>query len=82
MKVLDPVPADEIPRGYATKYDPIYERALALDGLALPIELETRKQAENFATVFRLRAGKPARLGLTAVRRGKVVFVYRKDAVK
>ena len=80
MEILKPIKTADIPaeaRG-PHPYTAIYEKVLALDGLALPITFETLKEAANMRTVFSQKKSKARKLGLGALQRGKTVFIYRK----
>ena len=79
MKILEPVKREDIPcikgRG---KYDGIYDRAESLNGLALPVECETMKEAVSLAQSGQGK-GKGSKRGFTCARRGTTVFVYKKS---
>lgn len=79
MKLLNPVPLEDVPeRAHGSRvYDPIYEKVLSLNGLALPVEFETKGDAELFTKVARQPKGQARKLGLRASMRGKTVFVYK-----
>lgn len=76
MKTQEPIPVMAIPPN-DSRYRAIYEQVLQLNGLALPVEFESKKEAISFAQTSQSK-GAGHRLGLMTVRRGKTVFIYRK----
>ena len=81
MEILEPVQKDKIPhaRNVRTDYDAMFERALALNGLALPVQFETEDEAEKLASLLRTSRSRGAQMGLSCIRRENTVFVYRKN---
>lgn len=80
MKILEPIEHKAIPVGLHIRSDylPIYDRALALDGLVLPVEFDSPSQARAFANFSRQPRSRMAKAGLAASTRGSTVFLYRK----
>lgn len=80
MKVLKPMAVGDIPliERPRAQNEELYQRALSLNGLALPVEFETWEQARCFATTCKQVGSRGRRLGLDTAQRGKTVFLYRK----
>ena len=84
MNVLEPVPKAEIPekkegRPYNPERESILQRALELDGLALPVQFETSREAMLFRYATSGPGSRTERLGLRTALRGKTVFVFRAE---
>ena len=82
MKVLEPIEKPEIPTtfGRRSDYDEVYQRALSVDGLAVPVEFDTKKEAMNFRWLLGNKKGRGQALGLRGILRGNTVFVFRIDS--
>ena len=80
MKILEPVACEDIPTSvyFHPEYDEIYRRALSANGLAVPVQFESRKQAGGFRSLISQSSSRGAKLGLRGIQRGNTVFVYRK----
>ena len=77
MKILKPVEKDQIPERNVRDYEPIYQQALSLNGVAVPVEFDRKEEALNFRWLLGNKKGRGYQLGLRASLRGKTVYVYK-----
>lgn len=84
MEILKPVPIGEIPnigRSGPRVHEELYQKALALNGSALPVQFDNAKKAKYFNALFYNPRSRGRQLGLKSSLRRTVVFVYRADSV-
>ena len=86
MKILEAVRKDEIPAvtpglGRAPNPDSvkIAERVVSLNGMALPVEFPTLRDAKTAAQSTRNPRSFFNRLGIRAIQRGTTVFFWKKE---
>lgn len=79
MKILEPVERDKVPPtpNARTDFDELFQRALSSNGLAVPVEFETVREASNLRALLSQSASRGGKLGLKAIQRGNTVFVYK-----
>ena len=86
MEILDPIPLTDVlagrGRGRVSPHESLFQQALQLDGLALPVQCEEAYIARSLAHSCQARLGRGTVLGIRAVQRGLTVFLYRGDDKK
>ena len=83
MKVLKPVPLEEVPPlrpGRRSPFEELFQQALSLNGLALPVECDNIREARRIAYSCQVRRGRGRVLGLQGTSRGSTAFLYRRGS--
>jgi len=83
MEILEPV-AEVPPTGAgqpkgSSPYESMYQQVLALNGKALPVSFDTLKEASMRTCNWQSSGNRAAKLGIKTVRRGKIVYLFKKD---
>ena len=81
MEVLEPVKVNKVPTiHYGSKYAGVYEQASSLNGLALPVQFETAREAQSLCQAVGHQVRRRG-LKLRATQRGKTVFLYKPSPI-